>query len=260
MKKFYGSLAILVCILGGVFLFSVGPNLGSTAMQDPGQTIDRSLEYAKKHETFSKVLFQEHEEEFVRLAKEGQAPKTLFISCSDSRVTPEFIASAKPGDFFVIRNAGNFVPLYDPTIKWDGIAATIEYAVQVIGVKDVIVCGHSHCGAVQALFYDQAKLKSDLPLVQSWLQFGELAKKVTLTSLGPDASKADCCSAAEHLSVVFQLEHLLSYPFIKRAVEDKKLYLHGWHFNIEKGEITYFNPKTQDFMPLRGLLEQPASK
>lgn len=238
---FIASVCLINCALYGV-------------IQDSDETIQRSLNYAKNHEAFAKLLFQEHEDEFVRLAKEGQTPKTLFISCSDSRVTPEFIASAKPGEFFVIRNAGNFVPVYDPKIAWDGIAATIEYAVQVIGVQDVIVCGHSQCGAVQALFYDQSKLKNELPLVQSWLQFGEMAKKVSLTSLGPDASKADLCSAAERLSVVFQLEHLLTYPYIKKAVEEKKLYLHGWHFTIEKGEITYFNPKTYQFVPLRGLL------
>ena len=256
MKKLYSIFVFLLCFSSSSSLFSAGPDLGSTSMQDPQQMIDRSLEYARSHEAFSNLHFQEHEDEYVRLAKEGQAPKTLFISCSDSRVTPEFIATAKPGEFFVIRNAGNFVPVYDPKIAWDGIAATIEYAVQVIGVQDVIVCGHSQCGAVQALFYDQAKLKNDLPLVQNWLQFGELAKKVTLTSLGPDASKADCCSSAERLSVIFQLEHLLSYPYIKKAVADNKLYLHGWHFNIEKGEITYFNPKTNHFVPLKGLLQQ----
>lgn len=205
-------------------------------------------------------FFAEHEEEFMRLVKEGQTPKTLFIGCSDSRVTPEFIASAKPGDFFVVRNAGNFVPLYNTQIAWDGVAASIEYAVQVVGVKDVIVCGHSHCGAIQALFYDQTKLKADLPLAQKWLQFGEPAKKISLTSLGPDATNAEYYASTERLSVIFQLEHLLSYPFIKKAVEEKRLYLHGWHFNIEKGEITYFNPKTYKFTPLRGLLLQPMSK
>lgn len=260
MKKFCGVFLVLLCIASGAFLLSAGPDLAFSTIQDPNQTIDRSLEFAKNHEAFSNLLFQEHEEEYVRLAREGQTPKTLFISCSDSRVTPEFIASAKPGEFFVIRNAGNFVPIYDPKIEWDGIAATVEYAVQVIGVKDVIVCGHSQCGAIEALFYDQTKLKGDLPIVQNWLRFGELAKKVTLTSLGPDAVKADCCSSAERLSVVFQLEHLLSYPFIKKAVEEKRLYLHGWHFNIEKGLITYFNPKTCHFVPLKGLLETPASK
>lgn len=256
MKNLYSVFAVTLG-LWSVSLFGAAPGIQSTSVQNPEQIIDRSLDYAKSHEVFTNLFFPEHEEEFVRLVKEGQTPKTLFISCSDSRVTPEFIASAKPGELFVVRNAGNFVPVYDPKIAWDGVAASIEYAVQVVGVQDVIVCGHSQCGAIQALFYDQNKVKNDLPLAYKWLQFGELAKKLALTSLGPDAPKADCYASAERLSVIFQLEHLLTYPFIKKAVEEKKLYLHGWHFNIEKGEITYFNPKTYHFVPLKGLLQKP---
>lgn len=224
------------------------------SVQDPDQIIERSLTYAKSHDLFTKVVFQEHEAEFIRLVKEGQSPKALFISCSDSRVTPEFIASAKPGDLFVVRNAGNFVPVYDTTIAWDGIAASIEYGVKVLGVQDIIVCGHSHCGAIQALFYEPSKLQNDLGLAYKWLQFGQEAKKTVQTCLGPDVKKEMCYASTERLSVVFQLEHLLTYPFIKKAVEERKLFLHGWHFNIEKGEITYYNPKTSLFVPLKELL------
>jgi carbonic anhydrase len=248
--------ALCLTLFFGSALFGETPELTSTKLQNPQEIINRSLDYAKSHDAFHDLFFFEHEDEFVRLVKEGQSPRTLVISCSDSRVTPEFIVTAKPGDFFVVRNAGNFVPVYDTKLAWDGIAASIEYAVQVVGVKDVIVCGHSQCGAIQALFYDQDKLKTDLPVVQKWLQWGELAKKITQTAFGKDMTKADMYAAAERLSVVYQLEHLLTFPYIKKAVEDKKLYLHGWHFNIEKGEITYFNPKTCHFMPLRGLLEK----
>ncbi len=233
----------------------VSLSLFADEAQNGDEIINRSLDYAKSHDAFKNLFFSEHEEEYVRLVKEGQSPRTLFISCSDSRVTPEFIASAKPGDFFVVRNAGNFVATYDTKIAWDGIAASIEYAVQVVGVKDVIVCGHSHCGAIQALFYDQNKLMTDLPMVHKWLEWGMVAKKMALISLGPDVAKPDLYASAERLSVICQLEHLLSYPYIKKAVDEKRLYLHGWHFNIEKGEITYYNPKTSHFDPLRGLLQ-----
>ena len=257
MKKFLSICIIFFSLTYSVTLISFVPDQSSTSLQNPEQIVDRSLSYAKSHDLFANLFFQEHEKEFVRLVKEGQTPKALFISCSDSRVVPEFIASAKPGDLFVVRNAGNFVPIYDPSMAWDGIAASIQYGVQVLGVQDVIVCGHSHCGAIQALFYDQKELKAQMPMVSKWLQFGDLARKAVITSLGPDATKQDRYAAAERLSVLFQLEHLLGYPFIKKAVEDKKLFLHGWHFNIEKGEITYFNPMTYHFMPLRGLLQKP---
>ncbi|MCE5293211.1 MAG: carbonic anhydrase [Chlamydiales bacterium] len=258
MNKIFG----LIALFGGIIctnhpILAITPEI----IQDAQQIINRSITYAKNHDAFSNLFFTEHEEEYARLVKEGQSPRTLFIGCSDSRVTPEFIASAKPGDFFVVRNAGNFVPFYDTNIAWDGVAASIEYAVQVVGVKDVIVCGHSHCGAIAAMFGDQAKLSNDLPIAKKWLQFGEQAKKNALTSLGTDASKEELCSSAERLSVIFQLEHLLTYPFIKKAVEEKRLYLHGWHFNIEKGELTYFNPQTYAFAPLKGLLNTaPVSK
>ncbi|MBS0654904.1 MAG: carbonic anhydrase [Verrucomicrobia bacterium] len=253
MKKLYLLLALSCCALYGVTAGEFVPDSQATS-QDPEKIIERSLSYAKSHDTFVNVLFAEHEGEFVRLVKEGQTPKTLFIGCSDSRVTPEFITAAKPGDLFVVRNAGNFVPVYDQNIAWDGIAASIEYAVKVLGVQDVIVCGHSHCGAIQALFYDKNEMQSQLPLCSKWLQFGDVAKRLTLVSLG-DAPKADRYAAAERLSVVVQLEHLLTFPFVKQAVADKKLFLHGWHFDIEKGQITYYNPKTYQFLPLRDLLK-----
>ncbi len=254
MKKLYSAIAA-VAVLATTLVLADQPDLLSSKMQNSEELINRSMDYAKNHDAFRNLFFVEHEDEFIRLVKEGQSPRTLMISCSDSRVTPEFIATAKPGDFFVVRNAGNFVSNYNTSIDYDGVAASIEYAVQVVGVQDVIVCGHSQCGAVQALFYDQDKLKKDLPLAQKWLQWGELAKKMALASLGADAPKADLYAATERLSVVYQIEHLLTYPFIKKAVEDKKLYLHGWHFNIEKGQITFFNPKTNHFEPLQALVK-----
>lgn len=252
MRNFLYACATIACYLTTL----LSADIQSTTLQNPETIINRSLSYAKSHNLFTNLFFQEHEEEFVRLVKEGQTPKALFISCSDSRVIPEFIASAKPGELFVVRSAGNFVPIYDTTIAWDGIAASIEYGIKALGVQDVIVCGHSHCGAIEALFYDQELLKSQLPLASKWLQFGEHAKNIAITSLGADAPNSDRYAATERLSVLFQLEHLLSYPFIKKAVEEKKLFLHGWHFTIEKGEITYFNPKTYEFVPLRALLQK----
>jgi carbonic anhydrase len=249
--SFYCALSLNGLLVGADHFV---PDMSATSLQNSEQVIQRSLSYAKGHEAFSELFFHEHEEEFVRLVKEGQTPKTLFISCSDSRVIPEFISGAKPGQLFVIRNAGNFVPTPDSSIPWDGIAASIEYGVKVLGVEDIIVCGHSHCGAIQALFYDPSELKAELPLAAKWLQFGEAAKKFVMGSLGAQPTKEERYAVTERISVLYQLDHLLDYPFIKKAVTEKKVFLHGWHFDIEKGEITYFNPKTYEFVPLRGLL------
>lgn len=211
----------------------------------------RTLDYAKGHREFKNLYFKPHEMEFVNLVKHGQSPKTLFIGCSDSRVIPELISSSRPGDLFVIRNAGNFVPYNDPSILWDGIAATIQYAVEVLEVSDIIVCGHSHCGAIQGLFKD-IKLKT----LAHWLRFGHEAKRMTLLSLGDKVSDEMKFNVAEHLSVLYQLNHLLSYPYIREKVNAQKLFLHGWHFTIETGAIEYYDPALFKFIPLSSLQEK----
>ncbi len=215
----------------------------------------RTVEYAQRHQQFRNLFFKENEKEFIRLVKEGQSPKTLFIGCSDSRVIPELIATSNPGELFVIRTAGNFVPYDDPAIMWDGVAATIQYAVEVLGVSEVIVCGHSDCGAIKGLFQD-IKLET----LEHWLRFGHEAKKMTLLTLGHNASDAMKYSIAERISVLYQLDHLMTYPYIKSKVKEQKLHLHGWHFTIDTGEIEYYDPATLKFVSLSTLLEKPVLK
>ncbi len=211
----------------------------------------RVIEYAKGHQEFKNLIFKEHENEFVRLVEEGQAPKTLFIGCSDSRVIPELISSSRPGEFFVIRTAGNFVPYNDPAILWDGVAATIQFAVEALGVSDIIVCGHSHCGAIRGLFQDVK-----LDALAKWLRFGHEAKKLTIQALGESAPAERKYQVAEKISVLYQLEHLLTYPYIRDKVKEQKIYLHGWHFAIETGIIEYFDPTSSKFVPLSTVLEK----
>lgn len=212
---------------------------------------ERTLDYAKRHQEFKRLFFKEHEKEFIRLVEKGQAPKTLFIGCSDSRVIPELISSSRPGELFVIRNAGNFVPYNDPTILWDGIAATIQFAVEVLGVSDIIVCGHSDCGAIKGLFQD-----IKLTTLARWLRFGHEAKRMTLLALGENAPNETKYSVAERISVIYQLEHLMTYPYIREKVNDQKIYLHGWHFTIETGVVEYFDPARSKFVPLSSLLDK----
>lgn len=215
----------------------------------------RTLEYAQGHQEFKTLFFKEHENEFVRLVEEGQSPKTLFIGCSDSRVIPELISTSRPGELFVIRTAGNFVPYNDPTIPWDGVAATIQFAVEVLGVSDIIVCGHSHCGAIRGLFQD---IKLDA--LARWLRFGHEAKRMTLLTLGEKAPDETKYSVAERVSVLYQLEHLLTYPYIKEKVKTQKIFLHGWHFSIDTGVIEYYDPASFKFVPLSGVLQKAGAK
>lgn len=231
------------------------PLAADTPDTDTG-LFDRTIEYAKGHAAFKSIYFKQHEKEFVRLAREGQTPQALFIGCSDSRVMPDFLLNSRPGQVFVVRNAGNFVPTFDEAINWDGIAASINYAVDVLGVTDVIVCGHSHCGAVQALFTTKDG-KDSSPAMQSitkWLRFGQRAKEITQLSLPKDATNEQRYAVAEKLSVIFQLEHLLSYPSIKQKVDAQKVYLHGWFINIETGELTFYDPTEAKFVSMQSIV------
>lgn len=209
--------------------------------------LDQTLQYAKGHQEFKELYYKQHEAEFVRLVKEGQSPKTLFIGCSDSRIVPDLMLSTRPGDLFVVRTAGNFVPSSDLQAA-DGVAASIQYAVEVLNIPHIIVCGHSHCGAIKGLFQELDPLK--FSILQKWLKFGEEAKKMVLLTAESTTPKEELYGLAEKVSVIYQLEHLMTYPFIKKRVDDGKLELHGWYFKMETGELWFYNTEQYKFTPL----------
>lgn len=229
-----------------LMMISLCLSIGMFASED--QLLNRTLVYAKGHQEFRGLFFKQHEKEFLRLVNEGQTPRALFICCSDSRVVPSLILGARPGDLFIARNAGNFVPLYDQQIAWDGIASTIEYAVEVLNVKDIIVCGHSHCGAIKGLFQPLDDPK--FALIKKWLRFGEQAKEITKKNCVREDSDEECYAVAERISVISQLDHLMTFPFVKKRVDDKTITLHGWYYVIETGKIFYFDPDENNFFPL----------
>lgn len=234
MKRFYLFFAILMAA-------------GLQAQNGDQALLDQSLNLAKGHQEFKELHFKQHEAEFVRLVKEGQSPQTLFIGCSDSRVVPDLILNTRPGDLFVVRTAGNFVPPADSQGP-DGVGATIQYAVEVLNIPHIVVCGHSHCGAIKGLFQQLDPTK--LGILVKWLQFGEQAKKMTLSVTKPTTPEEEKYALAEKLSVIYQLEHLMSYPFIKKRVDEGKLELHGWYFKIETAELWYYNTNEYKFMSL----------
>ena len=194
--------------------------------------------------------FKKHQYKFEKLAQEGQSPKVLFIGCCDSRVLPNLITNTGPGDLFIIRNIGNFVAPYKPDEDFHSTAAAIEYAVSVLEVEDIIVCGHSHCGAISALYYDEEKLaKEELIHVKQWLGLGKVAKEL-VEEMADDASHEDKLTMTEEVSVLFQLDNLLTYPAVKKRVEAGKLFLNGWHYDIESGEIFAYDEESEEFQPL----------
>lgn len=200
------------------------------------------------YELFKDKKFKKYENKFLDLVQNGQTPKVLFIACSDSRVDPALITSSAPGDLFVLRNIGNFVPPFSPDDDYHATAAGIEYATSVLKVSDIIVCGHSHCGAINSLYHDIKDI--NLLHVKRWLELGNRAKEYVEAKLCKSVPHEQRLSLTERISVIFQLENLLTYPDVQKRVDEGKLFLRGWYYIIETGELEYFNDKSGEFCPM----------
>ena len=174
----------------------------------------------------------------------GQCPEALFITCSDSRVVPALITEALPGELFELRTAGNIVPVHDPG-KVSGEAATIEYAVTVLGVKNIIVCGHSHCGAVGALV--RSDDLSATPAVRRWLDDTEPHDD---TRDAADSADGEAITSAVQRHVLAQMERLRAHPSVAERLGDGRLRLHGWFYAIDTGVVSVHRPRTGTFEPL----------
>ncbi|MFE9171254.1 carbonic anhydrase [Streptomyces kebangsaanensis] len=176
--------------------------------------------------------------DFARLA-EGQSPEVLFITCSDSRVVPALITGARPGELFELRTAGNIVPPYasaHPTSE----AATIEYAVQVLGVREVVVCGHSHCGAVGALV--RGDDLDAVPAVRDWL--------VQAAPLPRGAAEDPAVAEGVQAHVLTQVLRLRSYPCVEQRLADGRLNLRAWYYEVHTGVVLAHCPRTDIFTAL----------
>ena len=189
---------------------------------------------------FRSECFPQFREHYQRLVAEGQRPSTLFLGCADSRVVPDLLTSALPGDLFVIRNVGSLIPPFEPDAGFHGTSAGIEFATLVLGVKDIVVCGHSHCGAIRALFTPQ---RADTPHIARWL---ELARPALVDAELTEAN----LRRTEMRAVVLQLERLLSYPMVRERVEGGELFLHGWYYVIEEGQVLGLDTASGEFRPL----------
>ncbi|BAF69443.1 carbonic anhydrase [Nitratiruptor sp. SB155-2] len=202
----------------------------------------------ENYKEFKKIHFKKYEELFEELVKNGQQPKTFFIGCSDSRVVPDLITGAKPGDLFIFRNVGNFIPPFKPDADFHGTAAAIEYAVSVLNVQDIVVVGHSHCGACASL-YQELPQSEELIHTKTWLQLGKLAKEAAIAEVGKEDKEA-LLRATERFNVIVQLANLLTYPAVLRRLEEGSLFVHGWYYKIESGEIEYFDEEEERFKPI----------
>ncbi len=193
---------------------------------------------------FRKGLTEESRTLFAELAL-GQKPDTLFIACSDSRVVPNLFASTNPGDLFVLRNIGNLVPPISASDIENSASAVMEFSVFALQVSDIVVCGHSECGAMQAL----VKGVNDpcCTHLKSWLKYGEESLKKVKNGivLNPALSEHNQLS---QINVLQQLEHIKTYPFIRERLEKKQLRIHGWWFDIAKADVYCYEPKVSNFV------------
>lgn len=192
---------------------------------------------------FRKDVYPAHEDLFKGLAHQ-QSPRTLFISCSDSRLVPELVTQHQPGGLFVIRNAGNIVPSYGP--EPGGVTASVEYAVTALRVTDVVICGHSDCGAMKAIA--TCACMDSMPAVGSWLRYADSARIVNHAR--QHNSERERIEAMVHENVIAQLANIQTHPSVRLALEEGRLALHGWVYDIESGHIETYDGTRRTFVPL----------
>lgn len=193
---------------------------------------------------FQQNVFGTQQELFERLSN-GQSPETLFITCSDSRINPNLLTQTEPGDLFILRNAGNLVPPYSPTAG--GESATIEFAVRGLKVKDVIVCGHSHCGAMDGLLHPEKT--HDFPALNRWLEHAEVTRRL-VAELYSLKAPGELLNVAIQENVLAQMENLRTHPSVATALAAGRIRIHGWVYKIETGEIFAFRPDKGQFLPI----------
>lgn len=193
---------------------------------------------------FQSHYIPSHQALMAELSRE-QHPRVLFIACSDSRVDPALLTHADIGDLFVIRNAGNIIPPYEATNGGEG--ATIEYAIHALDIQQIIVCGHSNCGAMKGLL-KLNQLQDSMPLVYDWLRHTEATRRLVKDNYS-HLDKDEMLEVMVAENVLTQIENLRTYPVIHSKLHKGKLSIHAWIYKIETGEVRSYDAKTHAFVP-----------
>lgn len=201
---------------------------------------------------FQETVFDTQKRLFKRLAR-GQKPLALFITCSDSRIDPNLLTQTQPGELFILRNAGNIVPPYGTVAG--GEAATIEYAVAVLGVKDIIVCGHSLCGAMDGLLHPETL--DELNAVKDWLKHAESTARIIKENYSHITDEKAKLTATVEENVLVQLESLRTHPSVAAATSRGELKLHGWTYKFETGQVFSYHPEHGQFLPIEQVAGTP---
>ncbi|HLL53770.1 MAG TPA: carbonic anhydrase [Myxococcaceae bacterium] len=204
---------------------------------------------------FQKEYFGKNKELFERLAK-GQKPETLFITCSDSRINPALVTQTEPGDIFIVRNAGNIIPPFN-TSSASGEIATVEFAVKGLGVKDIIICGHSHCGAMKALL--EPGMTDEMPSMRRWLEHAEITRNI-VNEKYKDLPKDQLVNVCIQENVLAQLENLRTHPAVAARLALGTLRLHAWVYKFETGDVFAYDVEEGQFLPLQNKEQETAQQ
>jgi carbonic anhydrase len=196
---------------------------------------------------FQESYFKKERKFFRRLSNK-QEPDVLFITCADARVYPTLVTQSKPGELFIVRNVGNIVPPYGSIQDKNSVAAALEFAVLKLKVTDIIVCGHSNCGAMQALAGDGGDL-SQMPHLRDWLHVAAPVRDAVDTYYAESSGKSHQ-RVLEEVNVLTQLKNIQTYPFVSEAIVKEELFLHGWYYEIVSGKVYIYDPKTNIFKNL----------
>lgn len=201
---------------------------------------------------FQERLFSTQQQLFERLAR-GQQPLALFITCSDSRIDPNLLTQTEPGELFILRTAGNIVPAYGAVMG--GEAGTIEYAVSALKIRDIIVCGHSHCGAMNGLLHPEQL--QGLPAVRALLAHAESTARILKENYADVSDQAARLNAAIQENVLVQLENLRTHPAVAAALARDELTLHGWVYHFETGKVFGYDAPQGQFVPIEQTAGDP---
>ena len=199
-------------------------------------------------EQFHTRYFREDRGLFARLGQEQQ-PRALVISCCDSRVDPVMLTGADPGDMFVVRNVANLVPPYRNEAEAPGIRSAIEFAVKNLDIEHVIVLGHSNCGGIKALMEGEGITQNRYEFIGAWVRIARRARDWVLREQ-PNEPPAVQARACEQAAILVSLDNLLSFPWVRDRVDADRIALHGWYFDIERGELLAYSADTATFEPL----------
>jgi carbonic anhydrase len=193
---------------------------------------------------FRETYYRENRVLFDALLHAGQAPRAMVLACCDSRVDPQIIFRAEPGELFVARNVGALVPPYAPNADYHGTSAALEFAVRTLLVEHVIVLGHSYCGGVKALLDGAAGAHNDF--ISTWMSIAEAAReRARAAPLAEESERRRCC---EREVVKVSLANLMTFPWLAERVGRNALALHGWYYDLEEAMLLRFDPASDRFL------------